>query len=78
MVKVYTSGTFFEDEENPVDWQETVLTETAAMGKHLIVEAQAHLCHEEKIAWVAEKHPGCTVAIGLEAYDDEVLKFHCN
>ncbi|GIS43817.1 MAG: hypothetical protein Ct9H90mP16_08870 [Candidatus Poseidoniales archaeon] len=38
MVKVYTSGTFFEDEENPVDWQETVLTETAAMGKHLIVE----------------------------------------
>ena len=78
MVKVYTSGTFFEDEENPVDWQETVLTETAAMGKHLIVEAQAHLCDEEKIAWVAEKHPGCTVAIGLEAYDDEVLKFHCN
>ena len=44
MIKVYTSGTFFEDEENPVDWQETVLTETAAMGKHLIVEAQAHFC----------------------------------
>ncbi|MDP6326702.1 MAG: archaeosine biosynthesis radical SAM protein RaSEA [Candidatus Thalassarchaeaceae archaeon] len=78
MVKVYTSGTFFEDEENPADWQETVLRETHEMGKHLIVEAQAHLCHPEKIAWVAERHPGCTVAIGLEAFDDEVLKFHCN
>ena len=78
MIKVYTSGTFFEDQENPPDWQEFVLKETAAMGKHLIVEAQAHLCDDEKIAWVAERHPGCTVAIGLEAFDDEVLKFHCN
>ncbi len=78
MIKVYTSGTFFEDEENPPDWQETVLKETYAMGKHLIVEAQAHLCHPEKMAAVAECHPGCTVAIGLEAFDDEVLKFHCN
>ena len=78
MVKVYTSGTFFEDKENPPDWQETVLTETYKRGLHLIVEAQAHLCKEEKIQWVAEKHPGCTVAIGLEAYDDAVLRFNCN
>ncbi len=78
MVKVYTSGTFFEDKENPSDWQETVLTETYEKGLHLIVEAQAHLCKEEKIRWVADKHPGCTVAIGLEAYDDAVLRFNCN
>ena len=32
MVKVYTSGTFFEDEENPTQWQETVLRETREMG----------------------------------------------
>jgi len=78
MVKVYTSGTFFEDKENPPDWQETVLKETHERGLHLIVEAQAHLCKEEKIRWVAERHPGCTVAIGLEAYDDAVLRFNCN
>ena len=78
MVKVYTSGTFFEDKENPPDWQETVLTETHERGLHLVVEAQAHLCKEEKIQWVAKKHPGCTVAIGLEAYDDAVLRFNCN
>jgi len=78
MVKVYTSGTFFEDRENPPDWQETVLRETYEKGLHLVIEAQAHLCKEEKIQWVAERHPGCTIAIGLEAYDDAVLKFNCN
>ncbi len=78
MVKVYTSGTFFEDEENPTQWQETVLRETREMGLHLVVEAQAHLCREDKLSWVSSIHPGCTVAIGLEAYDDAVLRFHVN
>jgi len=78
MVKVYTSGTFFEDREIPVEFQDFVLKETYEKGLHLIVEAQAHLCHPDKLAWVAERHPGCTVAIGLEALDDTVLRFHCN
>ena len=78
MVKVYTSGTFFEDRENPPEWQDLVLRETARMGLHLVVEAQAQMCTPEKISWVAERHPGCTVAIGLEAYDDKVLRFHVN
>ena len=78
MVKVYTSGTFFEDRENPPEWQNLVLRETAQMGLHLVVEAQAQMCTPEKISWVAERHPDCTVAIGLEAYDDRVLRFHVN
>ena len=78
MVKVYTSGTFFEDRENPPEWQEHVLRETYEMGLHLVVEAQAQMCTEEKLAWIAERHPGCTVAIGLEAYDNTVLRFHAN
>ena len=78
MIKVYTSGTFFEDRENPPEWQETILKETADMGLHLVVEAQAQMCTPEKIEWVAARHPGCTVAIGLEAYDDSVLRFHVN
>jgi len=78
MVKVYTSGTFFEDRENPPEWQETVLRETSAMGLHLVIEAQAQMCTPGKIKWVSERHPGCTVAIGLEAYDDRVLRFHVN
>ena len=78
MVKVYTSGTFFEDRENPPEWQQAVLRETSEMGLHLVIEAQAQMCTPQKIAWVAENHPGCTVAIGLEAYDDKVLRFHVN
>jgi|TARA_B100001750_G_scaffold79674_1_gene63308 radical SAM enzyme (TIGR01210 family) len=78
MVKVYTSGTFFEDRENPPEWQDAILKETHERGLHLVIEAQAQMCTPEKIAWVAERHPGCTVAIGLEAYDDTVLRFHVN
>ena len=78
MVKVYTSGTFFEDRENPPEWQEAILRETHERGLHLVIEAQAQLCTQEKLAWVAERHPGCTVAVGLEAYDDAVLRFHVN
>ena len=78
MVKVYTSGTFFEDRENPPEWQEAILKETHERDMHLVIEAQAQMCTPEKIAWVAERHPGCTVAIGLEAYDDAVLRFHVN
>ena len=78
MVKVYTSGTFFEDRENPPEWQGAILRETHERGLDLVIEAQAQMCTPEKIAWVAERHPGCTVAIGLEAYDDTVLRFHVN
>ena len=78
MVKVYTSGTFFEDRENPPEWQEAILRETHERGLDLVIEAQAQMCTPEKIAWVAERDPGCTVAIGLEAYDDTVLRFHVN
>ncbi len=78
VIKIYTSGTFFEDRENPPEWQEAILRETHERGLRLIVEARAEMCTPEKMAWVAERHPGCVVAIGLEAYDNEVLKFHCN
>ena len=78
MIKVYTSGTFFEDQEIPVDFQESVLVETFERKIHLVVEAQAQLCYPKKIAWLAKKHPGCTIALGLEAYDDTVLRFHVN
>ena len=78
VIKVYTSGTFFEDRENPPEWQEAILKETHERGLRLIVEARAEMCTPEKMEWVASHHPGCVVAVGLEALDDEVLKFHCN
>ena len=78
MVKVYTSGSLLEDREIPVAFQETVLKDCAELGKELIVESRCEQLTEEKLAWAVSINPSFTVAIGLEAYDDEVLRFHVN
>lgn len=78
MVKVYTSGSLLEDREIPVDFQETVLSECLALGKELVVESRTEQLSKEKLAWAVSINPKFTVAIGLEALDDEVLRFHVN
>ena len=78
MVKVYTSGSLLEDREIPVGFQERVLRECAEQGLHLIVESRTEQLTEEKLAWATSFNDDFTVAIGLEAYDDEVLRFHVN
>ncbi|MEK9650852.1 MAG: archaeosine biosynthesis radical SAM protein RaSEA [Poseidonia sp.] len=78
MVKVYTSGSLLEDREIPVDFQETVLNDCHQLGKELIVESRCEQLTEAKLAWATGINPSFTVAIGLEAYDDEVLRFHVN
>jgi len=78
MVKVYTSGSLLEDREIPVGFQERVLRECSEQGLHLIVESRTEQLTEEKLAWATSVNDDFTVAIGLEAYDDEVLRFHVN
>jgi len=78
MIKVYTSGSLFEDREIPIQFQEFVLTETNKLGKHLIVESRTEQLTSEKLTWAKALNQNFTVAIGLEAYDDEVLRFHIN
>ena len=78
MVKVYTSGSLLEDREIPVDFQETVLADCHSLGKELIVESRTEQLSDKKLAWASKINPSFTVAIGLEAYDDEVLRFHVN
>jgi len=78
MVKVYTSGSLLEDREIPVEFQETVLSDCYKLGKELIVESRTEQLTPEKLSWAASINPRFTVAIGLEAYDDEVLRFHVN
>jgi len=78
MVKVYTSGSLLEDREIPVEFQETVLADCHRLGKELIVESRTEQLTSEKLAWATSINPRFTVAIGLEAYDDEVLRFHVN
>ncbi|MBQ70011.1 MAG: TIGR01210 family radical SAM protein [Euryarchaeota archaeon] len=78
MVKVYTSGSLLEDREIPVEFQETVLRDCAELEKELIVESRCEQLTVPKLEWATSINPSFTVAIGLEAYDDEVLRFHVN
>ena len=78
MVKVYTSGSLLEDREIPVDFQERVLQDCHDMGKELVVESRTEQLSKEKLKWATSINPKFSVAIGLEAYDDEVLRFHVN
>ena len=78
MIKVYTSGSLLEDREIPVDFQERVLRDSHELGMELVVESRTEQITEEKLAWATKINPKFSVAIGLEAYDDEVLRFHVN
>ena len=78
VVKIYTSGSLLEDREIPLDFQETVLRDCHNLNKELIVESRCEQLSEKKLAWATSINPSFTVAIGLEAYDDEVLRFHVN
>lgn len=78
MVKVYTSGSLLEDREIPVDFQERVLRDCHEMNKELVVESRTEQLTIEKLKWATNINPKFSVAIGLEAYDDEVLRFHVN
>ena len=78
MVKIYTSGSLLEDREIPVEFQATVLRECHEMDKELIVESRCEQLTDAKLSWATKINPSFTVAVGLEAYDDEVLRFHVN
>ncbi|MBJ23676.1 MAG: TIGR01210 family radical SAM protein [Euryarchaeota archaeon] len=78
MIKVYTSGSLLEDREIPLKFQEFVLTETKNLEKHLVLESRTEQLTSKKLTWAKKYNSDFTVAIGLEAYDDEVLRFHIN
>ncbi len=78
MIKIYTSGSLLEDREIPIEFQQFILSETNRLNKHLVIESRTEQLTSEKLSWAIKYNPNFTVAIGLEAYDDEVLRFHVN
>ena len=78
MLKVYTSGSLLEDREIPLDFQATVLRTAVDRDLELVIESRTEQLTPEKLAWATSINPSFTVAIGLEAHDDEVLRFHVN
>ncbi|SVE13517.1 uncharacterized protein METZ01_LOCUS466371, partial [marine metagenome] len=78
MIKIYTSGSLLEDREIPIEFQQFVLSETNRLNKHLVIESRTEQLTSKKLSWAIKYNSNFTVAIGLEAYDDEVLRFHVN
>ena len=67
-----------EDREILLDFQATVLRTAVDRGLELVIESRTEQLTPEKLAWATSINPSFTVAIGLEAHDDEVLRFHVN
>jgi radical SAM enzyme (TIGR01210 family) len=76
--KIYTSGSFIDDEEVPPGFQERVLKELSALKvRRVLFETLPRFATEQKVRWAQETFKGdrgIEFALGLESADPEVLK----
>lgn len=70
MVKIYTSGSFFDTEEIPVAIRERMFREYADC-KRILVESRPEFITDELVATLPKN---LTVALGLESSNEEVLR----
>lgn len=74
IVKIYTSGSFFDEGELPKNVSERILNELSEKTEKIIVETRPEFVKEENI----NGHKKLEVAIGLESANDFVLKHSIN
>jgi radical SAM enzyme (TIGR01210 family) len=74
IVKIYTSGSFFDEGELPRNISDRILNELSEKTEKIIVETRPEFVKEENIKW----HKNLEVAIGLESACDFVLKHSIN
>src|SRR6266704_1181158 len=68
LVKVYTSGNFFDDHEVSPEVRERLLTELGDRCDKVIVETLSHLLRADQLE----------IALGLESTDERVLRYAVN
>jgi len=78
MLKVYTSGSFLDECEVPVNTRNNILTQCADRGIWLLFESRPEFVTKEKIESVLGKHDDIEVALGLESANDFVLAYSIN
>ena len=78
MVKVYTSGNFFDDHEVSPDVRERILTELGDRCDKVIVETLAHLLRKDHLEQATKHVDALEIALGLESTDDLVLRHSVN
>jgi len=78
LVKVYTSGNFFDDHEVSPDVRERILTELGDRCDKVIVETLAHLLRRDQLDHALRFVDELEIALGLESTNENVLRYAVN
>src|SRR5438445_414187 len=78
LVKVYTSGNFFDDHEVSLDVRERILTELGDRCDKVIVETLAHLLRRDQLEHALRFVDELEIALGLESTNENVLRYAVN
>ena len=78
LVKVYTSGNFFDDHEVSPDVRERILKELGDRCDKVIVETLAHLLRRDQLEHAMRFVDELEIALGLESTNENVLKYAVN
>ena len=78
MVKVYTSGNFFDDHEVVPEMREEILNELGDRCDKVIVETLSHLLRRDHLQRATKFVDELEVAFGLESTDPKVLRHSVN
>jgi len=78
MLKVYTSGSFLDENEIAPEVADKVLQFAKDSGMRLLVESRPEFVTEEKMGTMLGIHGDIEVAIGLESANDRILRYSIN
>ncbi len=78
MVKVYTSGNFFDDHEVVPEVRERILKDLGDRCDKVIVETLSHLLRREQLEQAMKYVDELEVAFGLESTNERVLQYGVN
>ena len=78
MVKVYTSGNFFDDHEVAPEVRDIILRELGDRCDKVVVETLSHLLRREPLERAMTFVDELEVAFGLESTDERVLRYSVN
>jgi len=78
IVKVYTSGNFFDDHEVPPEAREKILKELGDRCDKVIVETLSHMLRRDQLERAIGFVDEFEVAFGLESTNERVLRYSVN
>jgi radical SAM enzyme (TIGR01210 family) len=78
VLKIYTSGSFLDECEVPVEVADKILSHCAEHGTRVLFESRPEYVTEENIQRTLARHKDVEIALGLESANDRVLKYSIN